>query len=162
MFTVIGFLSNVSHSKFKVQNYSKLNMIHVTWSWYSWCDQVINRFYNHLKMVKLNMDNKVNFLQSAGFLEVTFDPETLRFKRSWRRWLQSNLVFLLDQTAFFKICISSLFERESPLQLLIGSVFNAFEGAARFLMADIVSMRRASTRNFHWISVTERLFNWIS
>ena len=100
-------------------------------------------------MVKLNMDNKVNFLQSAGFLEVTFDPETLRFKRSWRRWLQSNLVFLLDQTAFFKICISSLFERESPLQLLIGSVFNAFEGAARFLMADIVSMRRASTRNFH-------------
>lgn len=37
--------------------------------------------------------------------------------------------------------ISPRFPRESPIQLYVGSVFNAFEGPARILMSRIVSMR---------------------
>lgn len=85
------------------------------------------------------MFNKVAFLQSIGLLEAKFNNQALCFERSWRLILRSKLIFLINLTMTLKMFISTMFEREDPLQIYFGSVFNVFRGAARNFLGWVVS-----------------------
>lgn len=71
--------------------------------------------------------SKLNLLASCGLLDRKFNFETLQFESSLRHLLWSYLVLIVQETYILSLYWSTFFEREDPIQLLIGSlVRNSF------------------------------------
>lgn len=64
--------------------------------------------------------SKLKLLQSVGFLDSTLNQQTLQFKRSARRSFECLFKVLIKTSFVGKFYLSSLFERQDPIQLYIG------------------------------------------
>ena len=64
--------------------------------------------------------SKLELLQSVGFLDANPNRENLRFDKSQQRSFQCLLKMCLKIAFVLKFYLSSLFDRDDPIQLYIG------------------------------------------
>lgn len=100
--------------------------------------------------------NKVNFMQSIGLLDArVYYAPTFRFEKSWYLIVRSKLILLVNVSETLRFCISPMFERESLIQLYIGSPYNAFTGATRLFAGYTVSGRLISYWTVSYLGLIE-------
>lgn len=67
--------------------------------------------------------NKVKFLQAQGLMQQSYDYEKLEFQPSLYLKLNSYLTLFIKTTFPLKIFLSTFWERQSIVQLFIGSIY---------------------------------------
>ena len=67
---------------------------------------------------------KLRIFELIGVLPFKFDFNTNEFRKSNYLFAKSCLVWFLMNIIPIKFYLSSFFERENPIQLFIGSIFN--------------------------------------
>lgn len=82
----------------------------------------VRRKSETIQVDEMKTFSKVKFLEFVGLLGARFDNETKTFERFFRHRLKASMTLLLVTSFSLRHYISTLFKREDPIQLQIGSV----------------------------------------
>ena len=88
-----------------------------------------------------NEFTKLQHMQTIGFLIAKLNPETLSFDPSIRGILNFLLMLSLKINVVFRFYLSTLFEREDTIQLLIGNIFNFLPTLPKAFIGAVVSIQ---------------------
>ena len=66
--------------------------------------------------------SKIRFFSNLGLLAYRFNYELQRFESSLLQRFKATLILLLMTSFSFKYYLSTLFDRQDPVQLAIGNV----------------------------------------
>ena len=86
--------------------------------------------------------SKLRLFQILGLLTCTFNNETLKFEPSWSLRVLFYISLLSKPLFEIKLFVSNFFPRNSPVQLLIGNLFNYTPPQAKMFIGIVVGIER--------------------